>query len=159
MYRKIMIQIYLLEDVCKKLYVKVVFRHYNFSEKITDLLLVNRLRICLCVNRRCEPSDQGWTCGIYSLLLRVIGPARLSCSARCSVTGSVLKSYRVWYSMSPVPFVSVLSCMEAEQVETERWAIRRTLSSSTTIVDFRRGPLEVSLFFSPSFHSWFSCLM
>jgi len=34
MYRKIMIQIYLLEDVCKKLYVKVVFRHYNFSEKI-----------------------------------------------------------------------------------------------------------------------------
>jgi len=33
MYRKIMIQIYLLEDVCKKLYVKVVFRHYNFSEK------------------------------------------------------------------------------------------------------------------------------
>ena len=34
MYRKIMIQIYLLEDVCKKLYVKVVFRHYNFLEKI-----------------------------------------------------------------------------------------------------------------------------
>ena len=34
MYRKIMIQIYLLEDVCKKLYVKVVFRHYNFVKKI-----------------------------------------------------------------------------------------------------------------------------
>ena len=34
MYRKIIIQIYLLEDVCKKLYVKVVFSHYNFSEKI-----------------------------------------------------------------------------------------------------------------------------
>ena len=34
MYRKIMIQIYLLEDVCKKLHVKVVLRHYNFSEKI-----------------------------------------------------------------------------------------------------------------------------
>jgi len=34
MYRKIMIQIYLLEDVCKKLYVKVVLRHYNFLEKI-----------------------------------------------------------------------------------------------------------------------------
>ena len=34
MYRKIMIQIYLLEDVCKKLYLKVVLRHYNFLEKI-----------------------------------------------------------------------------------------------------------------------------
>ena len=34
MYCKIIIQIYLLEDVCKKLYVKVVFRHYNFLEKI-----------------------------------------------------------------------------------------------------------------------------
>ena len=33
MYRKIMIQIYLLKDVCKKLYVKVVLRHYNFLEK------------------------------------------------------------------------------------------------------------------------------
>ena len=32
-YHKIMIQIYLLEDVCKKLYVKVVLRHYNFLEK------------------------------------------------------------------------------------------------------------------------------
>ena len=52
MYRKIMIQIYLLEDVCKKLYVKVVFRHYNFSEKITDLLLVNRLKSCLSINHQ-----------------------------------------------------------------------------------------------------------
>ena len=32
MYSKIMIQIYLLEDVCKKLYIKVVFR--NFREKM-----------------------------------------------------------------------------------------------------------------------------
>ena len=34
MYRKIMIQIYLLEDVCKKLYVKIILRHYNVLEKI-----------------------------------------------------------------------------------------------------------------------------
>ena len=34
MYRKIMIQIYLLEDVCKNLYVKIILRHYNVLEKI-----------------------------------------------------------------------------------------------------------------------------
>ena len=35
MYRKVMMQIYLSEDVCKKLYVKIVFRNYTFSKKIT----------------------------------------------------------------------------------------------------------------------------
>ena len=36
MYHKVMMQIYLLEDVCKKLYAKVVFRNYNFVEKIVE---------------------------------------------------------------------------------------------------------------------------
>ena len=34
MYREIMMQVYLLEDVCKKLYIKVVFQ--NFREKNVD---------------------------------------------------------------------------------------------------------------------------
>ena len=39
MYRKVMMQSYMMqsylsEDVCKKFYVKVVFRNYNFPKKI-----------------------------------------------------------------------------------------------------------------------------
>ena len=34
MYRKVMIQSYLSEDVCKIFYVKVVFRNYNFPKKL-----------------------------------------------------------------------------------------------------------------------------
>ena len=37
------------------------------SIPLTNLLLVNRLRICLCVNRRCEPSDQGYRVGVEVL--------------------------------------------------------------------------------------------
>ena len=36
MYCKIMMQIYLLDDVCKKLYIKITFRNYNFLEKIVE---------------------------------------------------------------------------------------------------------------------------
>ena len=42
MYRKVMMQSYMMqsylsEDVCKKFYVKVVFRNYNFPKKIKYL--------------------------------------------------------------------------------------------------------------------------
>ena len=57
MYRKIMIQIYLLEDVCKKLYVKVVFRHYNFSEKKCGQKTFPKKKIKLLSEiARCQPS-------------------------------------------------------------------------------------------------------
>jgi len=52
MYRKVMMQIYLLEDVCKKLYAKVVFRNYNFVEKIfpkREITLLSEIA-------RCKPS-------------------------------------------------------------------------------------------------------
>ena len=53
-----MIQIYLLEDVCKKLYVKVVFRHYNFLEKImwTKKTFPKKEIKLLSEIARCQPS-------------------------------------------------------------------------------------------------------
>ena len=34
MYHKVVMRIYLSEDVCKNFYVKIVFRNYNFPKKI-----------------------------------------------------------------------------------------------------------------------------
>ena len=52
MYRKVMMQIYLLEDVCKKLYVKVVFRNYNFVEKIVEKKSFQKGKLPCCPKSR-----------------------------------------------------------------------------------------------------------
>ena len=36
MYCKVTMQIYLLNDMCKNLYIKIIFRNYNFLEKIVE---------------------------------------------------------------------------------------------------------------------------
>ena len=45
-------QIYLLEDVCKKLYVKVVFRNYNFVEKIVEKKSFQKGKLPCCPKSR-----------------------------------------------------------------------------------------------------------
>ena len=52
MYRKVMMQIYLLEDVCKKLYAKVVFRNYNFVEKIVEKKSFQKGKLPCCPKSR-----------------------------------------------------------------------------------------------------------
>jgi len=52
MYRKVMMQIYILEDVCKKLYVKVVFRNYNFVEKIVEKKSFQKGKLPCCPKSR-----------------------------------------------------------------------------------------------------------
>ena len=47
-----MMQIYILEDVCKKLYAKVVFRNYNFVEKIVEKKSFQKGKLPCCPKSR-----------------------------------------------------------------------------------------------------------
>ena len=54
MYRKVMMQSYLSENVCKKFYVKVVFRNYNFPKKLK--YFQKRKQTCCLKSRARSPS-------------------------------------------------------------------------------------------------------
>jgi len=54
MYRKVMMQSYLSENVCKKFYVKVVFRNYNFPKKLK--YFQKRKQTCCLKSRVGSPS-------------------------------------------------------------------------------------------------------